>query len=525
MGHSSIKKNALLVMALTLVSSVLGFGRESYIAYAFGASKFTDAYYVAFVVPDIIAGWLGYALTNALIPELKREYGTSRPSGIRLINTTFYIVLGGSAVLMLAAFLFRNAIIHVLAPTFTPEQQALAVHLLSIMVLAIVFSALSGLFGGINNSFESYLFPALVGIFFNLFFLVGLIGLKGAFGYEALAYGFLAGVIGRFAIQIAPLIKSRSLTFRMEKQLHPKVPIVFIAMIPIFLSQGVSQINQIMDRVLASGLPEGQISNLNYASKLGLLPIGLVGSSIAVTAYTRFVSFHIAETPEKGEALLNKAMMWIMLAALFIGGGFIFFGDTLISLFYYHGAFTMKDVTATSEIIRIYGIFSVFYMMLPVVSQYYFAQKGGKYLLMSSSIAVTFNIACGFLLVNRFGAPGLATASGLAQMVNVAILYTMAVRKVRSSLLLNLKRAGRVVAPFAVVILAGYIGVANLWAMPEYKDKWLLLVRGAGALAVSGSLVLAYAAAKPGGEISGLLMSIMRSIKVLPLRNRVKEKM
>ena len=512
-------------MVLTLISSVLGFARESYIAYAFGASRYTDAYYVAFVVPDIIAGWIGFALTNALIPVLKKEYQFSQRSGISLINHAFYFVFSVSILLTLFAYLFRNEIIELLAPAFTGEQREIGVQMLTIMLFAIVFSAFSGLFGGINNSFESYLFPALVGIFFNSFFFLGLVGFEPFFGVNALAYGFLIGVVGRFTIQVIPLVKRKQLTLRVTEMWHPKLTESVIGMLPIFLSQAVMQTNQIVDRILASGLPEGQVSNLNYASKLGLLPIGLIGSSIAVTTYTRFVNYHINSESTQAEALLNRAITWIMLAAFVIGGGFLFFGESLVSFFYYQGAFKLQDVETTTILLKVYGGFALFYMLLPIISQYYFAQKGGKHLLLSSSISVIINISLGFLMAPIYGAVGLVVASGIASFINVAILYVIAIKKLRKHLFRNLGHIVMDVLPTGLLIWVGLFLVPELWPTPGLKEKLLLLFRGVTALIVSGIAVIAYVFTFLKVEVSEVILALVLRFIRKPNRTPIKEKL
>lgn len=372
------KQNAILVASLTLVSSILGFGRESIIAYLFGSTRLTDAYYVAFVVPDIVAGWIGYTITNALIPTLKQELNEPEKGNYKnLINSVFFIVLIGSILLSLLTYFFKGTIISVLAPQFDEYSSEIAVNLLAIMVIAIPLSALSGLLGGINNSMESFSYPALVGIFFNMFFLITLVILANWLGLTALAYGFLAGVFGRFFIQIVPLIRDKHLTLRNFRK-HPALKVIFVAMIPIFFSQAVSQVNQIVDRILASGLAEGHLSNLNYASKLGLLPIGIVGASLATPLYTRFIKNSLDNDQEEQFKLIIRAISWILFIALIIGSGIYFFSDSLVSLFYYHGAFKLHDLHLTSNLLKIYGLFSFFYMCFPVVTTYFFSQKKEK---------------------------------------------------------------------------------------------------------------------------------------------------
>lgn len=491
MPKLNTKQNAALVATLTLISSMLGFGRESFIAYIFGSTKFTDAYYVAFVVPDIVAGWLGYTITNALIPTLKQELSSPNKGKYReLINSVFFIILIGSTILACITYLLKNEIIAILAPNFDGITSEIAVGLLAIMIIAIPFSALSGLLGGINNSMESFAYPALVGIFFNIFFLITLISLQMWFGLSALAFGFLAGVFGRFIIQAVPLIKNKHLTLNNLKW-HPALNVIFIAMIPIFFSQAVSQVNQIVDRILASGLPVGHLSNLNYASKLGLLPIGIVGTSLATPLYVRFIKNNLNNNIEDQIQLFSRSISWVLFMALIIGSGLFFFSESLVSIFYFHGEFKLADVYLTSNLLKIYGLFSFFYMCFPIVTTYFFSIKKGKVVLLSSIISVITNISLGIILVKQFGAYGLVIANGAAQMINVVLLFTIIVISLKKKVLMEIIRILKTGTPAGTLFLLTSYFVSSSWNITPEDSKLIILMRGTMCL-IFGLLIVLF---------------------------------
>lgn len=483
------KQNAALVATLTLISSMLGFGRESFIAYMFGSTKFTDAYYVAFVVPDIVAGWLGYTITNALIPTLKQELSSPNKGKYKeLINSVFFIILIGSTILACLTYFLKNEIIAILAPNFDGITSDIAVSLLAIMVIAIPFSALSGLLGGINNSMESFAYPALVGIFFNVFFLITLISLQMWFGLSALAFGFLAGVFGRFIIQVVPLVKNKHLTLNSFKW-HPALNVIFIAMIPIFFSQAISQVNQIVDRILASGLPAGHLSNLNYASKLGLLPIGIVGTSLATPLYVRFIKNSLNNNTEDQIQLFRRSISWVLFMALIVGSGLFFFSDSLVSIFYFRGEFMLADVYLTSKLLKIYGLFTFFYMCFPIVTTYFFSIKKGKIVLVSSIISVITNIALGIILINPLGAHGLVIANGAAQVINVILLFTMIIRSLEKNVLIEIIKIFKTGVPAgALFLLISYL-VSSVWNITPADNKFIIFIRGTICL-ISGVLTM-----------------------------------
>ncbi|EFM09152.1 virulence factor MVIN family protein [Paenibacillus curdlanolyticus YK9] len=518
-----MKRNTIIVGTLTLISLLLGFGRESYIAYLFGATDATDAYYVAMIVPDLVAGWIGYTVTNALIPVLRKEWDRSLRSGEQLITTAFLYVGAASLALAAGVYVMVHQVVGLLAPNFSAMQHETGDDLLRIMAIAILFSALSGLFSGINNTFEQFVYSSLVGIMYNAFFFLTLLVLYRWLGIQALAYGLLAGVVGRCLVQMVPLLRSRKL--KLELQLwHPSMKIVVKAMVPIFLSQALTQINQIVDRILASGLPAGQISNLNYASKLGQLPTGLIGGTIATTMYIRFVRSHNEGNLGEMGRLYRKGVSWIIFAGLLVSSGLIFYGDSLVAVFYYHGKFTLGDLHVTASLLQIYGGFSFFYMMLPITVQFFFSFHGGQKIILASVGAVIANLVCGYALVQSYGVKGLVVANGLSVAANVLILYTLAMRKLQAGVLRHSLQVLQAVAPGGAVLLAALIGYALVVPSSVEASKLLLMARGGGALLVTGVLVLLVAKAifRHNDILSTLLKMVEQAVKRLIPRKKVQ---
>ncbi|GMK48351.1 putative lipid II flippase MurJ [Paenibacillus glycanilyticus] len=519
-----MKKNTIMVGTLTLISLILGFGRESYIAYLFGSTQFTDAFYVSMIIPDIVAGWIGYTLINALIPVLKQETETSKLSSEKLISTAFNYVLLISALLAVAVFMFSEQIVGSIAPNFNDIQMSTGTEMLKIMSVAIIFSALSGLLSGINNTFEQYFFSSLVGIFYNGFFFVSLLMLNNWLGIDSLAYGLLVGVLSRCIIQIIPLLRTRILKFKLQLW-HPSLPTVGKAMMPIFLSQAFSQINQIVDRILASGLSSGQITNLNYASKLGQLPTGLIGGTIATTMYIQFVKSANNNNLNEMNRLYSKGLMWIIFLGVLVSTGLILYGDSLVSIFYYHGKFTLNDAIQTTGLLQLYGIFSFFYMMLPISLQFFFSFHGGKRVMISSITGVIVNVTLGFILVHHYGVVGLVIANGTAVASNFSVLFIMAMRKVRINPIKNIYAVIMRILPGGIVIVIMLSTWKFAFPIDFSTNNLVLLVRGGMALFIVGlALILLSKYWKSENEILRTIANMMNNKKIITLTKKNKKK-
>ncbi|MDQ6595010.1 murein biosynthesis integral membrane protein MurJ [Bacillus salipaludis] len=525
MAKTSTKRSTILIAILTLFSAVLGFGRESYTAYLFGASSLTDVYFVAGMVPDVIAGWIGYTLTRAIVPSIKKEIN-NKGSSAKLISATFYITLITSIVLSIITFFSKKEILSTLASNFNEVQYSVGSNMLGIMVIAIVFSSLSGVLWGIHNAYEEFSYPALTGVLYNLLFLITLVLLQRWFGIYSLAIGLVAGGIGKFIIQFVPLFKKKILNLRFRVW-HTEMPLVFQSMIPIFLSQLVGQINQVVDRIVASGLPQGQLSDLNFASKLGMLPISLIGSSIATTIYSRFVTHTLEKDEVELKRLISLGLGWMCFFGIVIFSGLFFYKNTLISIFYYHGKFAINDVFLSAKPMAVYGIFSTAYLFVPILIHFFYARNEGKFVLISSAIAVGFYVFTSSTFVEYLGIIGLALANGLSQLIYVTIMYSTMIKRLNWSFRSSIKSILNIGFPSGIAFLIGVVIVCMTWKEPELGNKLTITIRGALGLFAGCLSVLIYSKLNPNNPTCTFVLNFISKIQTLTRRvlSKLKSKL
>jgi putative peptidoglycan lipid II flippase len=402
------------------MSAILGFVRESYIAYSFGASGFTDAFYIALVVPDIIAGWVSLALTNALIPVLKVEMQRSS-EGAKILTSNFF---WGATIVLVAAtavvIVFRGEFINLLAPHYNNVHHLEAENLLFIMAPAIVFTGLAGVLWGIHNARENFLFPALLGTGYNIILMTVAILLQSRLGIDALAYGVLGGAIARFAIQFIPLIVIRGIDLSRIRW-HSGIPAIFKSIGSFIVSTGVTSLNTIVDRILASGLPAGHLTDLNYASRVGLFPYGTIGISLATVLYTRFIVQHIDENNDGIKRVLGQGYSILIFLSIVLMSIFVVYPKDIINILFHHGLFTANDVQITSLPLIIYGVSMAGYLVSPMILHYFYARKRNRFVLMSSFVGVGINIIGSVCLVRPLGIVGLVLANAIAVTVMTII--------------------------------------------------------------------------------------------------------
>jgi putative peptidoglycan lipid II flippase len=511
MRTTSMKRVTLMVTGLVLGSAFLGFGRESFIAYAFGATGLTDAFYIALIVPDMIGGWISSALTDSMIPVLKEEISRSFASAQKLMASVFWVGMAILSLLTVIGYCLRDPIIYLLAPGLSVSGHEEAVRLLGVMLLSVVFSGLSGILWGIHNAHERFSYPALVGIVHNVLFLVVGLVFGGLFGIQALAYAYLVGTLGRLFVQFIPFLNQKYLMLP-KGLIHPSMLKMVGLMFPILISTGVGTLNLIVDRMLASGLPSGYLSDLNFASKLGLLPVGIINSSLAVTLYTRFVNHSLDGENAKLRHAVVSGLSWTTFLGISIGTAFIFYSGSLIELMFHHGAFAADDVWVASGPLKVYGYFMVFYLISPLLTRFFFAKRENAFVARSSFYAVAVNIVLSIATVHYLGVIGLALSNALSQVIFVIQMVWVMCRRTRWRLL---RLTCDVLRPSLAPGLAfslGSVMPAILWPMTPSTSSAVILLHGMVALLGGVSVLGVYAWRRQENFVSEFICETVRQL-------------
>lgn len=488
MERFSPKRTAFMIMGFTLLSYLLGFARESYISFRFGATGLTDAFYVASEVPDMSASIVADALTNAFVPVLKKEKHISDGSPQVLTDVLVFYASLFSILLVVIGYMLRGQIIHLLAPGFSPAASATAKELLTIMAVSILFAAMSGVLWGVYNANERYLFPSIIGVVSNSLMLITIAMMWRKAGILALGYGLTVGIFGKFIVQFIPLLIRKQVRFPRQFW-HPAIKDILGLVPPTLISTGLGTLNLVVDRMLASILPGGQLTDLNFASKVGLIPSGLIGASIATTLYTRFVTLTLDNEISALRSLMLHTLRLIVFLGIVLGTCFVFFRVDIINLLYHHGAFSYSDVLLASKPILIYGIFMTFYLMQPIMIRFFYARQANRFVMYGGLLAVSANIIVSVLLVHPLGIVGLAIGNSVSQLVLVIYLLIAMTRKLKWRIIRMVRGVLVKSVPPALSFIGGCLIVSFVWHRPDTATLVWQLARDATQI-VGGIVIL-----------------------------------
>jgi putative peptidoglycan lipid II flippase len=427
---NTIVRATAVIAVFTLLSKVLGFCREVALAYVFGASAATDAYLVAFTVPNVIFAVLGGALTVTAVPLFASYASAGKRGEAWRLFAVFSTLL--SAILLavvLAGMPLARQIVWLVAPGLPEGTARLAASLLAVMLPGVLFLSLANLFYGLLNASNIFGPPALGSVVTNIFIVASILaGLR--FGITAVAAGTTLGYLAALVLQL-PYLRRAGFIFRPSLEFrHPGLKRAFGLMFPVMVGTGIGQIYLIIDRVLASGLPEGSISALNYASKLILLPQGVLVMALS-TAIFPALSHKAASGDQAGFShTLLRAVKTVLLVALPAGVGLAVLREPVVRLLFMRGAFDEDDLAMTVFALLCFSLGLAGQCLGPVLTRGFYALQDTATPVKVGVATVTLNLALSLVLVRPLAHGGLALANSLAATFNVAVLFYLLVRRV-----------------------------------------------------------------------------------------------
>jgi len=423
------------VSGMTLLSRILGFVRDFVIARAFGAGLATDAFFVAFKLPNLLRRMFAEgAFSQAFVPilgEYKNKRGDVETRTLvdhvasLLVIVVFFVTLVG----MLAA----PALVWISAPGFAADagKFELTVSLTRIAFPYILFMSLVALSGGILNTWSRFALPAFTPVLLNLAFIGMALLAAPYFDPPVLVLGwavFIGGLL-QLAIQFPALRKIHmlprfSLNWR-AAWADPGVRRIVRLMGPALIGVSVSQISLLINTVFASFLKTGSVSWLYYADRLMEFPSGLLGAALGTILLPSLSRYHASENHGEYSKLLDWGLRLTLLLAAPAAVALAILAVPLISTLFFHGAFSADDVFRTREALVAYSVGLTGLILVKVLAPGFYARQNVrtplKIALISLSATQLMNLV--FILWLGLGHAGLALSIGLAACINAAMLY------------------------------------------------------------------------------------------------------
>ena len=461
------------VSSLTLVSRILGYARDFFIARVFGAGLATDAFFVAFRIPNLLRRLFAEgAFSQAFVPVLAEAKGRGTAEETRTlvdcVATALFLALVAVAAL---GVLCAPAVVYVSAPGFAgdPGKFELTVAMLRITFPYVVCISLVALSAGILNTWSRFAVPAITPVLLNLSFIAGAALFADRFDPPVLvlAWAVFAGGIAQLAFQLPFLARIGMLPRWRLNLRHPGVARILKLMGPAVFGVSVSQVSLLINTIFASFLAAGSVSWLYYADRLMEFPAGVLGAALGTILLPSLSKHHATGSTAEYSRLLDWGLRVTLLLALPAAAALAVLALPLVATLFHYGAFTDADAGRTCDALVAYSLGLVGMILVKILAPGFYARQNVVTPVKIGVATLAATQLMNLAFIGPFKHAGLALAIGLGACLNAALLY-------------RALRAGGIYQPqpgwgaFALkVAIAVAAMAAALWAAKGAGDQWL----------------------------------------------------
>ena len=487
-------KSTATVGANTMLSRVLGLVRDVVIAWGFGASGATDAFFVAFRLPNFLRRLFAEgAFSQAFVPivgeyKSQRSHEEVRELTAHVAGNLGAVLLAVTALGVLAA----PVLVMIFAPGFLEDdaKYTLTVQMVRIAFPYILFVSLTAFAAGLLNTYGHFGVPAFTPVLLNL----ALIGAALWFAplmaepVTALAWGVLVAGLAQLAFQLPFLKHLGLLVVPRISRAHEGVRRIVRLMLPAAFGASVAQVNLLVDTLIASFLATGSVSWLYYSDRMVEFPLGVFAIAMATVILPSLAKQHAEEATESFSDTLDWAMRWVVVVATPSALGLALLASPILMTLFQYGEFSGRDVHMASLSLMAYATGLIGFMLIKVLAPGYFARQDTRTPVRVGIIALVANLILNLALVVPLQHAGLALATSLAAFINAALLYRGLRREG-----IHRPRPGwtgfiaKIV--FANVLMAAFLfyarGEPSLWLAADITDRVVrlsLMVIGGAAI-------------------------------------------
>lgn len=417
------------VGSLTMVSRILGFVRDTIIARTFGAGTATDAFFVAFKLPNLLRRIFAEgAFAQAFVPILAEYKETRSPEATQAFVRHVAGMLSFVLVIVTAlGILAAPWVIVANAPGFInkPDKVQLSIDLLRVVFPYIFLISLSSFVGSILNSYHKFGIPAFTPTFLNISFIVFSLFFVPYFNppIMALAWAVVVGGVLQLVFQLPWLAKLGFLKMPKLSFKDAAVNRVLKQMAPAILSVSVAQISLFINTIYASFLQSGSVSWIYFADRLMELPSGVLGVALGTILLPTLSKYATSQDTEQFSDLLDWGLRLCMLLALPAAVGLAMLAFPLVATLFMYRKFTLYSAQMTEQALVAYSLGLIGMIMIKVLAPGFYARQNIK---TPVKIAI-FTLICTQLMNLAFISPlkhvGLSLSIGLGSCLNAGLLF------------------------------------------------------------------------------------------------------
>jgi len=448
--NNNLAAAAAIVMSSVIVSRITGFIREMLIPAKFGVEKISDAYYIAFQIPDLMFTLLvGGSISAALVPVLsgyieKNEEEEGWKAASNFINFVTVCMIIGS----ILGIIFAPNLLSILSPSYSqnrPEMVPVTVNMMRVLFPSVTFIMLAGMCTGILNSYKRFASSAYGPSVYNVLCALSILLLSNSnkddyYGVYKVAYGIMASALLYFLFQLSFTLKyihNYRLTLDIKEEGFKKL---FRLAVPSLISSSIMQINIIISVGFTSLMPAGQVTALRMADRTWQMPLGVIAQAVGVAILPTLAGMLATGQLLEYKSTLMKSLKSVLVLSMPCSISFIVLSNLIVrTLFQFSGKVDNESVALTASILSIFSIALITQSISTILNRGFYAANDTKTPLFIGASTILANIALSYLFfkTTSLGARGMAVSYAIASIINAFLLIIVLDKKMQG---LDLKK-------------------------------------------------------------------------------------
>lgn len=448
-----MKKKIIALVTLTLVAKTIAFLKEMVLAYVYGTSDISDAFVIAISIPIMVYSMLSAGIVSGFIPiygEIKQK--NNKDAQI-FANSVFGAILILGVTIASVCFVASNDIAIILARGFEGQALQNIGDFLRISSVAVFLNSILCFQLALCQAERKTSIMGVISIPLNMLMVVAIL-LSYRTGYiRILPMGYVIGCLVQLAIswyvtsnsvgKVTPLFKFNNSYMRLLLRNSGVL----------LLGASLSQINFLIDKILASSTFIGGVTTLEYANRVTDLISGIVILSISTVIFPRLSS--CSNNFEQFKQIFNEGLKWLVIVIVPVVVYAVVFSEKIVELIYFRGAFNVDDLINTSMVFKGYAIGLIMFGFRELFTKVFYAKKDVKTPVVNSLIGVIFNIGLNYILIKFMGLKGLAYATTIAATITTVMLLIKLKKDRLLNICFNLNSAIYIGYIFIIMLLGG----------------------------------------------------------------------
>lgn len=495
----STRKATVIIAVFSLLAKALGLVRDIVFSHEFGRSMVIDAYFAAFRIPDFIFNLLILGTFSvAFIPIFSEQLMKDKQSSSKIASSIINYTLSGILLLCLLGLIFINPLVKMIAPGFTGEVFNLTRTFTIIFLLSPIFLTLSSIVSSLLNVYKRFALVSLAPVVYNLSIIFGVLVLYPKWGIAGLAFGVVLGAVLHFAVQLPQLFRlgfRYSLSFNRKLAGFTKFWELYW---PRIFSMGTGQVTLIVATYFGSFLAAGSLSAFYYANNLQSVFLSIFAISAAVAVFPLLSDLYNQKDDTSFKDVLAQTTVQILFFMIPLSTLMLIMRAQLVRLTYGFGQgtkFTFDDTKLVSLTLGLFVVSLFAQALTPLFARAFYSRQNTKIPFVIGLITIAVNIVATYILVGRFGVPGMAMAFSLTSVINLILLTAELHYKIKDLhdeyLIIN---SLKIIIASMIAAVVTYIGLYVIAPVVDMRTYLGILIQatGAGMAGITAYLVAGF---------------------------------